>query len=205
MDIVMNKNLRLILAVVMALGIVLLAKGQVAWAGTTDNSAPSAGLGLGVSPVVLAELEPGSVKPPPPAFRVCEDGLYSVGGVVVMEIRDLKPRYCVEAELWSPLFPVSPIQADAGKPLAHFLFLRIYFGGMLTDDLPAGDGTIDACYALPPEKQAQFYFYDYYWKHFEKMTVAPSMWAQLETRFDIEKKTACAFTQVSGVYGLIGK
>lgn len=199
-----NKFFRVVIAVVVVLGIALLAKGQVAWAGP-NNAAPAAVSGQGDTSVLLAKPKPGSVKPPPPVLHACAKGLYSVGGVVVMEIKDLEPGYCVEAELSSPYFPVYPIQAEAGNALAHFLFVRIYFHGSLTDDLPAEDGTVDACYAIPPEKQAQFYFYDFYWKRFEKRAEAPLVWDLIDTRVDTEGKTACAFTQVSGVYGLIGK
>lgn len=199
-----NKYFRTVIAVVVVLGIALLAKGQVAWAGQSDNISPAVGRENEAS-VSLAVPGPGSVKPPPEKFYVCENGLYSVGGVVTIEIKDLKPSYCVEAVLWNPMFQIKRIPQDAGTVLAHFLFLRIYYAGRLAYEIPAGDGSVEACYALPPEKLGQFFFYDFYGKRFGKRTEPPTSWDALETTVDTEKKTACAFTQVSGVYSLVGK
>lgn len=199
-----NKYLRIFIAFVAILGIALLAKGQVAWAGPNNDTVLMAVDPQGEFSESYA-VEPGSVKPPPPKIQICEDGFYSVGGVVVMEVKDLQPGYCVEAELSNPNFPLYPVQVEAGNPLAPFLFVRIYYSGSLVDELPFDDGTIDACYAIPPEKQAQIYFYDYYWKRFKKLTEAPLLWDLVETRVDGQNKTACAFTQFSGAYGLIGK
>lgn len=147
----------------------------------------------------------GTVKPPPSRFSACENGFYSVGGVATIEIKDLKPGYCIEAVLWNPRFQIHRLPDGAGSPLAHMLFLRVYLNGRLVYDVPPGDGTVETCYALPPDKQAQFYFYDFYGKRFDKRTETPRTWDSLDTRVDTDKKTACAFTQVSGVYGLIGK
>lgn len=85
------------------------------------------------------------------------------------------------------------------------LFLRVYLNGRLVYEVLPGDGTVETCYALPPDKQGQFYFYDFYGKRFNKRTELPRTWDTLETTIDNQNKTACAFTQVSGVYGLIGK
>lgn len=201
----MNKYLRLILVVIVVLGIAMLAKSQVAWA-DQDNSAGSVvALEQGELAVLQAKPEPGSVKPPPGYLSICENGRFSVGGVATLEIKDLKPGYCVEAILWNPRFQIHRLPEDSGQALAHFLFLRIYFTGNLIHEVPAGDGTIEACYAIPPEKQANFYYYDFFWKRFNKETKPLIGWNQVETRFDDQKKTACAFTQISGVYGLIGK
>lgn len=200
-----NRYLRAIFAVVTVLGVALLASGQVAWAGQGDSSAPAAELAGQEEFVVSQAGQPGSVKPPPRQFYACEDGLYSVGGVVTLEIKDLKPGYCVEAVLWNPRFQIKRLPDGAGSALAHMLFLRIYYHGRLTYEIPPADGSVEACYALPPDKQGQFYFYNFYGMRFKKLTKPPVTWDTLETRTDTEKKTACAFTQVSGVYGLIGK
>lgn len=147
----------------------------------------------------------GSVKPPPSTLVACENGFYSVGGVATIEIKDLKPGYCIEAVLWNPRFQIHRLPDGVGAPLAHMLFLRVYLNGRLVYDVPSGDGTVETCYSLPPDKQAQFYFYDFYGKRFNKRTELPRTWDTLETTIDDQNKTACAFTQVSGVYGLIGK
>jgi hypothetical protein len=199
-----NRYLRAILAVVIVLGIALLAGGQQAWAGQVDSTPLEVLAGQGGFTVAQAG-QPGSVKPPPREFYACENGLYSVGGVVTLEIKDLKPGYCIEAVLWNPRFQIHRLPDGAGSALAHMLFLRVYLNGRLVYEVPAGDGTVETCYALPPDKQGQFYFYNFYGMRFKKLTKPPVTWDTLETRIDTDKKTACAFTQVSGVYGLIGK
>lgn len=197
--------LRMFIAVAMVLGIALLANGQAAWAVQDNASEPLLVKEQGESAPAPAKPGPGSVKPPPAEFHACENGFYSVGGVVTLEIKDLKPGYCVEAVLWNPRFQIKRIPDGVGQVLAHMLFLRIYYAGRLTYEVPAEDGSIETCYAIPPEKQAQFYFYDFYGKRFHKRSEPPKSWDQIATRVDDGQKTACAFTQVSGVYALIGK
>ncbi|MEW6285014.1 MAG: hypothetical protein AB1509_02190 [Chloroflexota bacterium] len=197
--------LRILLAISVVLTIFLLAGGETVWAVQGGGQLLSASLNqTGFAPAP-GKPGPGSVKPPPPPPAICKDGLYSIGGVVALEIKDLKPGYCVEAILWNPRFQIRRLPEDAGKPLAHLLFLRVYYAGRLTYEILPGDGSVEACYALPPEKQGQFYFFDFYGMRFKKLTRPPLTWDAIETRTDTEKKTACAFTQVSGVYALVGK
>ncbi|NTW09036.1 MAG: hypothetical protein HGA28_05655 [Anaerolineaceae bacterium] len=200
-----TKLVRAVLAVVVVLGIALMAKGQVAWADQDNATDSVVTFGQSELAILPAKPGPGSVKPPPQVFYACENGIYSVGGVATIEIKDLKPGYCIEAVLWNPRFQIHRLPDGAGSPLAHMLFLRVYLNGRLVYDVPPGDGTVETCYALPPDKEAQFYFYDFYGKRFNKRTELPRTWDTLDTRVDTDKKTACAFTQVSGVYGLIGK
>jgi len=200
-----KKYLRVFMAIAVVLGIALLASGQVAWASGNNDVEPAAALEQSEAAVLPAKPGPGSVKPPPSKLYICENGTYSVGGVVVLEITDLKPGYCVEAVLWNPRFQFKRYPDGAGSALAHLMFLRIYYHGKLTYELPREDGTIEACYAIPPDKQGQLYFYDFYGKRFDKRTEPPRSWEPLETRVDDGNKVACAFTQISGVYGLIGK
>ena len=161
--------------------------------------------GQGEPSEALSQSEPGSVKPPPGKGSFCQEGLYSVGGVVTLEIEDLAPGYCIEAELWNPSFKANLIPEEAGKVLAHTLFLRVYYHGRLAYEVLPGDGIVEACYAIPPEKQVQFYFYDFYGKRFEKRTEPPETWDPVETRVDENNIIACAFTQTSGAYDLVGK
>ena len=200
----MGKYFRLLIATVLLAAVALLARNNIAWAEPVAVEQPSIAA-QEQSAVNLSKPEPGTVKPPPKKVTACQNGSFSVGGVVILTITDLKPSYCVEAELWNPNFQIKRLPEGAGTPLAHLLFLRIYYAGHLVYEIPAGDGIVEACYALPPEKQGQFYFYDFYWERFKKHTEAPSEWDLLDSRVDTDKKVACAFTQVSGVYGLIGK
>jgi hypothetical protein len=201
-----NKYLRVVIAIAMILGIILLANSHVAWADSSSVVNSDVVLDQSEPSVLLANPGPGSVKPPPSKFYVCKDGLYSVGGVVTLNMTDLKPGYCVEAYLWNPIFQVRRIPKDAGKVLSSVLFLKIYHDNSLIYQVPAGDGNIEACYAIPPKKQtAQFYFYDFYGKRFEKRTEPPKTWDLVDTRINENKTVACGFTQTSGVYNLVGK
>ena len=200
----MKKYLRLIITGILVLGIVLLAKGGVAWAGQGEDS-EAASASNQSEPLPQAKAGPGSVKPPPAKGAFCQDGFYSVGGVVILDIQELMPGYCIEAELWNPAYKDKLIPEDAGKVLAHSLFIKIYYHGNLVYEILPGDGIVEACYALPPEKQAQFYFYDYYGMRFEKRTEPPEAWDPLETRVDDDNKVACVFTHTSGLYALVGE
>ncbi|MEP7133556.1 MAG: SdrD B-like domain-containing protein [Chloroflexota bacterium] len=150
----------------------------------------------------LGNVKPGTVKPPPPFVKACENGVFSVGGAVTLEIKDLKPDYCIEALLWNHAFSVGRIPKDAGKVLAYIGFVRIYHHSRLVHELPAEDGTIKACFAIPLGKQAQIYFLDFYGPRFGNRTGQPS-WEKVDTT--VENGIACAFVQKSGAYALIGK
>ena len=199
-----TRFVRVIIAIGIVSGILLMAAGQVVWAEPAEVSASTTSSEI-VSSSPLLNTESGSVKPPPSKLTACGNGSYSVGGVVVLEITDLKPDYCVIAVLRNPKFQVKRIPSDEGKPQAQFLFLHMYYKKKLIHEVPATDGTIVACYALPPEKTVKFFFYDLYWARFKTLTAAPAAWAALDTQVNDGNKTACAFTPFSGVYALVGK
>ena len=193
-----KKYLRVIIVIVVLMGIIVLAKNQVAWAGPATETRQVSGFGQ-VQPSVSLN-NPGSVQAPSSSHEACEKDVFSVGGAITFEIKDLKPGYCVETDLWDTTFGVIP--EDTGKVLGYKGVIRIYFHGELVYELLAADGSIQACFAIPPEKQALIYFYDSYGQRFEKRTDTPS-WETIDTTVD--NNIACAFTQKSGVYALIGK
>ena len=197
-----NKYIRVIIVIAVLTGIVLLAKNKTAWAGSATRTDQVADLGQVELSAPLIGSGPGSVKPPPASVKGCKTGIFSVGGAITLEINDLKPGYCVEADLWNPNFGLGRIPDDAGKVLAHMGFIRIYYHGSLIYELPAEDGTIEICFAIPPKKQAQIYFYDFYGPRFEKR-IGPPTWDVVDNT--IENSIACTFAQKSGVYALIGK
>jgi len=200
-----SKNTRFVIIVAIVLGITLLAGGNAVWAGPKNSGDLTIAMEQGESSLDLAQPEPGSVKPPPEKGSFCVKGFYSVGGVVTLEIQELAPGYCIEAELWNPIFKAKLIPEEAGKVLAQTLFIKVYYHGSLTYEVLPGDGIVEACYAIPPEKQVQFYFYDYYGMRFEKRTAPPETWDLIETRTDENNVIACAFTRTSGAYDLVGK
>ena len=146
--------------------------------------------------------KPGSVKPPPRFIRTCKDGNYSIGGVTGLTVSDLKPGYCLQSFLWNHHFAFGHIPNDAGKILVDITFLQIFHHGRLIQELPATDGSITICYAVPPGKEAQIYFYDFNHHYFDKRAGRPS-WDPLPTT--VENGVACAPAQSTGAYALIGK
>jgi hypothetical protein len=146
--------------------------------------------------------EPGSVKPPPRFIKVCADGDFSVGGVAGLQVSELEPGYCLQAFLWNRRFAFGRIPEGAGNILAHITFLQIFHHGRLIQELPTEDGRVRICYAVPPGKQAQIYFYDFHRGRFAKQSGKPA-WEPLDTT--VENGMACAPAQETGAYALIGK
>jgi hypothetical protein len=192
----MNKIMRLLIAIAMLLGIVLLAKDKVAWAESTDDPPPSILAQEDAS--VLLKHGPGTVKPPPRKIKVCREGTYSVGGVATLNVMDLAPHYCIRASLWKRHWPPVHVPARYGRILADVTFVEELYRNRFKKHLPEEDGRAEICYAVPPGKEAKIYFLDYYGKHKGKPT-----WTVLNTR--VENGIACAPAQNSGAYALVGK
>jgi hypothetical protein len=150
----------------------------------------------------LAKPGPGSVKPPPAEITVCETGDFSVGGVSVLKVKDLKSGYCLTAFLRNHAFALGRIPDGAGKVLAHITFLQVFYQGRFVYDVPVADGDIEICYAVPPGTQAEIYFFDFYGPRFGMRTGQP-VWKPLATT--VTDGVACAKAQTSGAYALIGK
>jgi len=198
----MNKYIRMLFVLTLMLGIILLAKGKVVWAGQTrEANQPILELDQELSAPV-AKPDPGSVKPPPAEITVCKEGTHSIGGVVILKVIRLKPDYCLEAFLWNHAFAIGRIPDGAGKVLADVTFLKVNYKGKFIYEVPPEDGDIEICYAVPPGTQAQIYFFDFYGPRFGKRTGQPS-WEPLETT--VTNGVACAKAQTSGAYALIGK
>ena len=146
--------------------------------------------------------DPGSVRPPPGDLTFCESGSRSVGGVSTLEVNDLAPGYCIVAFLRNHAFALGRIPDGAGSVLAQITFVRVFYHGRLVYDLPVEDGTMEICYAVPPGKTAQIYFFDFYGPRFGQRQGQPS-WEPLETT--VSGGMACAAAQTTGAYALIGK
>jgi hypothetical protein len=159
-------------------------------------------VGLYSPGLLFSKPDPGTVKPPKPGITVCENGMYSVGGVATLNINNLAPGYCLEAFLHNKNYALGRIPDGAGKILANVTFLKVYYRGKFTYEVPPEDGDIEICFAVPPGKQAQIYFYNHYGPRFGKGTGQPA-WEPLQTT--LENGIACAPAQTSGAYALIGK
>lgn len=197
----MSKLIRIFIAVVLVSAIVIVAEKNVAWAGTSPEPQQAADAQVSAS-LALDKHEPGTVKPPPGELTVCEDGVHSAGGVSVLHVKDLAPGYCIVAFLRNHAFAVGQVPDGAGKILAQITFVRIFHHGKLVHELPEEDGQLQLCYAAPPDRTVQMYFFDFYGPQLGQRTGKPS-WTPLET--DVDGGQACASAQITGAYGLMGK
>lgn len=145
---------------------------------------------------------PGTVKPPKKGITVCEDGLYPVGGVATINISNLAPGYCLEAFLHNKNYALGRIPPGAGEILANVTFLKVYYQGQFTYEVPPEDGEIEICFAVPPGKEGQIYFYDHYGPRFGQGGGQPA-WEPVPTT--VTNGIACAPAQTSGAYALIGQ
>lgn len=185
----MSKYVRVMIAVTLLLGIVLLARNQVAWAQPgTEAERPALAQEADAGPSSIAG---GTVKPPPNKIKVCKDGVYSVGGVSILKVKNLAPDYCLKAFVQRRSHVSGHIPDGAGRILADVTFLQVFYRNRLVSQLPEKDGQVQICYAIPPRKQAKLYF------------KSGALWRPLETT--VKNDFACAAAQYSGAYALIGK
>lgn len=197
----MSTKFRFLIVLVLVVAIAAIARNNVAWAGPVETGGTAIQQVEQFSPA-SDKPDPGSVKPPPGDLTVCESGTRSVGGVSTLEVTDLAPGYCIVAFLRNHAFAVGRIPDGAGNVLAHITFLRVFHHGRLVHELPEEDGRVEICYAVPPGKTAQIYFFNFYGPRFGERTGQPS-WEPLETTLD--GSVACAAAQTSGSYALIGE
>lgn len=158
--------------------------------------------GMYVTNGFVASSAPGTVKPPPAELTVCENGDFSVGGASLLRVDQLAPGYCLTANLWDHSFALGRIPDGAGKVLSDVTFLRVFYQGRFVYEVPSQDGSIEICYAVPPDTQAKIYFFDFFGPRFGKRTGQPS-WEPLQTT--VTDGVACAPAQTSGAYALIGQ
>ncbi|MGE5461999.1 MAG: SdrD B-like domain-containing protein, partial [Syntrophothermus sp.] len=156
------------------------------------------------SPTAAIQPDPGTVKPPPADIKVCVAGMYSLGGISTLQVKQLAMDYCLHAFLWKHGFAIGRIPGGAGRILADVTFIEFYYKDLLTYkyDVSGETDSIRVCYAVPVGKKAQIYFMDFYGPRFGQRTGQPS-WVPLETT--IQDGIACAVAQTSGAYALIGK
>jgi hypothetical protein len=196
----MKLIIRLFIVLVLVFGIAVLAGGNVAWAGQKAGNDPVPQNVVSNGPA-LDKPEPGSVKPPPAEVTICKDGAYSVGGVSTLEVTDLADGYCIVASLRNHAFAVGHIPDGAGSALAHLTLVRVYYHGKLVSELPVGDGQSKLCYAMPPGRTGQIYFYDFYGPQLKRP--GSRDWAPLDTT--VTDGIACTAAQSTGAYALMGK
>jgi hypothetical protein len=197
----MKLIIRLLIVVVLVAGVILLAGEKGAWAGSRQGSDPVAQQVVSNQPA-LDKPNPGSVKPPPPDVIIPVTGVTSVGGVSTLNVQCLPKDYYIAATLWNNAFAIGKIPETAGDALAPITVLRVFYKGELVSEIPAQPNCeITICYAVPPEKTGQIYFYDFYGPRFGRN--GSRDWVAEKTT--VTDNIACAPASATGAYALIGK
>ena len=209
----MYKFIRVMIAISLMLGIVILARKNAAWAANpaaeSDRSSQDQA-GLSISPAKDDDCDKdkgkdkdkckGTVKPPPGIIiPVTGGGTYSVGGICTMTI-----AYNVSglSDLLSLEVPVEksssvPFPESNGKiqlPGCHVLH---YQSGQLMTEMSPEAGSWTICFAAQPKKTTTIYYY------LDNLETVVPIWIPLETT--IENGIACAPANYSAVYAPASK
>ena len=198
----MYKTIRVLIAICLVMGIVLLAQDQVARANPSPNQSHSAENQEKQS-ILLApgdedcekdkgknkdkEKCKGTVKPPSRELIIPVTGQYSVGGFCTLTV-DLKNlEITLDASVVTPL--PGELPEDVQK-IRQGCLLTYYNPDGRIDELTQELGNTTICFAVIPGKQMLLYFYDIY-------STNPK-WAPLETTD--QDGIACGPGIASGVY-----
>ena len=185
----MGKGLRILIAVIFVLGVLLLARGQMAWAGApaAGNSAGAA-LNPSVAGLAVPNPNPGTVRPPPVvAPPISVPGTYSVGGVCTVKVISMAPDVTLHTVLL-PLNSVGEKPQEVERFLAGVCQVNYVKAGAGLTDLTATDGVVQICFAAIPNTTDKIYVY------------ADNTWTALETT--VADGLACASATKSGRYVL---
>ena len=197
----MYKFIRVMIAISLVLGIVLLAQDQVAWA--NHSAAPS----LSAENQEMQSVAPapgdedcekdkgkdkdkckGTVKPPNPRDLIIPvTGDYSVGGFCTLTIELKDPEITLDASIETPLPGELP---DEVQKIRQGCLLTYYSSNQRINELTPELGNTTICFAGIPSKQMLLYFYDIYSPNPE--------WVPLQT--NDQGGIVCASGNLSGVY-----
>jgi hypothetical protein len=206
-----NKYFRIILLIVLVLGILGLAKNQLAWAATSPQETGQSALSQ-VEKSILPSRDDcdkdknsdkckakdkdkckkhgedcGTVKPPPHHVVISATGDYSVGGFCTLTVVFNDPTIALDASIEDPLPRDLPDKVHKVSQGCHLIY---YESGKRIAELPPASGTATICFAATPQKPMTIYFNDIY--------SAYPTWVALETT--IQNGIACAAAPSSGVY-----
>ena len=186
----MGKQFRIFIAIIVVLGLVLVARNKAAWAASVGAQADQSVQAQDEQSVTLDKDDDckkdknknknkcdGTVKPPDDDIDVCKRGNYSVGGTATLDVKKLKDRDCLRAHTRLPDPVVDQIPSGAGTIVSDALLL----------ELPASGGKVKICFAVPPGKQVKIY----------------SSSKGLKTT--VRNGIACAEVSSSGAYTLAGQ
>jgi len=182
----MNKGFRIIVAGLLLLGILFLARNQIAWAGNSPTANNAVGQSQEQPALLNANPDPGTVKPPPVVVPpITKPGTYPVGGVCTLYVEQLVDTDSLHAKLL-PFDVLNGRPQDTSRYLAGVCDLAYHVSGKLVPELPPADGTVKICFAALPNITSKIYVY------------ADKTWTALDTTF--ENGMECAIASKTGRY-----
>jgi hypothetical protein len=185
----MNKGLRILLAALLLMGILLLARDHPAWAGNSTAQNNQVALQGSDQLVTLnGGREPGSVKPPPIVVIIIpRTGGTSIGGVCIVYVDRLAEDINLRGELLG-YDSLKERPKDNARYLAGVCHLTYSRGGLIIAVLKPADGNVRICFAALPKIDGKIRIFD------------ERAWTILDTILD--HATNCAPAQMTGKYVL---
>jgi hypothetical protein len=205
----MGKYIRTFIAIIVLLSLVLLAKNKVAWAATpasADNQTSPAQAELSASfdedddckeithknkdkckdkhkhKCKDKHHDCGTVKPPKDHHKICHEEHKSVGGVVVVDVKKLPDKECVEASTKSPDPSVDKLPPDSGKVVSDVLTLT----------MSSSETKVSICFAASPLQ-----------KKVNILSSSTGSWLAIKT--DVNQGMACADVPSAGKFVLVAQ
>ncbi len=180
------------IALLLALGVLFLAQGRVAWANNLPEQ-DSVSQNNDVQSVAAKQGnendddDHGTVKPPFKVIVIKKSGTYSIGGLCTMTVE-------LDADkVWAQVFIERPLPKSLPsgvRPVRQGRRVTYYDSRTRIDELLPEQGNAKICFAAAPKKDNTIYFYNVY-------DESP-VWVALET--EVEKGIACAAGNGSGTY-----
>ena len=183
----MKKGIRIIVASLLLVGILFLARNQIAWAGNAPVVNNAAGHGQN-QPIVQQDVnaDPGSVKPPPVvAPPITKAGTYPVGGVATLYVDQIADNVSIHAKLL-PFAVLEGLPPGTSRYLAGVVDLTFRVDGKPVADVTSGQASVQICFAALPNITGKIYVY------------ANNTWTALDTT--LENGLVCAPASQTGQY-----
>jgi hypothetical protein len=198
----MGKFIRIFIALIVVLGLTVLAKNNAAWAANreADPNQPSLSQEEHSKPPKhdhhcdrdkdkkkkhddkhKCDDDHGTVKPPKHHHKICHKEHKSVGGVVVVHVKKTPHKHCVEASTK----PHDPAK-DSLPP-----GLGTVQSDVLTLAISSQETNVNICFAAPPLKKVKIF------------SSGTGSWQAIKT--NVNKGVACADVSSSGKFVLVAQ
>jgi hypothetical protein len=203
----MGKFIRIFMALIVVLGLTLLAKNNAAWAanpGADPNQSSLAQAEQSTSSKKddddckdkdkdkkkkhddkdkdKCDDDDGTVKPPKDHHKICKKEKKSVGGVVVVDVKEMPDKHCVEASTKSPDPSEDKLPPDSGKVVSDVLTLT----------MSSSETKVSICFAASPLQ-----------KKVNVLSSSTGSWLAIKT--DVNQGMACADVPSAGKFVLVAQ